>query len=126
MINWIAASSALIIIIAALRRILSGRIALRLQYALWLVVLVRLFFPLELGSLPFALSNAVEQIPIVQEFEDIQNVQVLEHTESGAVVGYTGTSDETAPLQIYDKKTDAEFTHIENTLKFRVFFVFLG
>ncbi|MBR3705487.1 MAG: M56 family metallopeptidase [Firmicutes bacterium] len=119
MINWIAASSALIIIIAALRRILSGRIALRLQYALWLVVLVRLFFPLELGSLPFALSNAVEQIPIVQEFEDIQNVQVLEHTESGAVVGYTGTSDETAPLQIYDKKTDAEFTHIENTLKFR-------
>ncbi|MBQ6899418.1 MAG: M56 family metallopeptidase [Firmicutes bacterium] len=119
MINWIAASSALIIIIASLRRILSGRIALRLQYALWLVVLVRLFFPLELGSLPFALSNAVEQIPIVQEFEDIQNVQVLEHTESGAVVGYTGTSDETAPLQIYDKKTDAEFAHIENTLKFR-------
>jgi len=88
MINWIAASSALIIIIAALRRILSGRIALRLQYVLWLVVLVRLFFPLEFGSLPFALSNTVERIPIVQEFEDIQNVQVLEHTESGAVVGY--------------------------------------
>jgi len=119
MINWIAASSALIIIVALLRRILRGRIALRLQYALWLVVLVRLLFPLELGSLPFALSNAVEQIPVVQEFGDIQDMQTIEHTESGAVVGYTGTPDETAPLQIYDKKTDAEFTHIENTLKLR-------
>jgi len=119
MINWIISSSVLIIITVALRLVLKGRISLRLQYALWLIVLVRLLFPLELGSMPFSLSNTVQQIPIVQEFEDIQDVDVLEHLDSGAVLGYSGTPDETAPLQIYDNKTDEEFTHINNALKFR-------
>ena len=36
MIEWIVSSSALIALVVLLRRLLRGRICLRLQYALWL------------------------------------------------------------------------------------------
>ena len=42
MIELIISSSALILIVITLRYILKGKISLRLQYALWVVVLVRL------------------------------------------------------------------------------------
>ena len=48
MTEWIVTSSVLILIIAALRYLLRGRISLRLQYALWAVVLLRLLLPVQL------------------------------------------------------------------------------
>ena len=42
MIEFLISSSALILALAALRRLLRNRISARLQYALWLLVLVRL------------------------------------------------------------------------------------
>ena len=45
MTEWIITSSLLIAIVLLVRRLFRGRLSLRLQYALWLVVLVRLLIP---------------------------------------------------------------------------------
>ena len=45
MIEWIASSSVLILILVILRYSLKGKISLRLQYALWSLALVRLLVP---------------------------------------------------------------------------------
>ena len=45
MMQWIVSSSVLILVVIALRYVLRGKLSLRMQYALWLLVLVRLLVP---------------------------------------------------------------------------------
>ncbi len=45
MIEWMVTSSFLILVVMVLRFLLKGRIGLRLQYSLWLLVLLRLLIP---------------------------------------------------------------------------------
>ncbi len=61
MIAWIVSSSALILAVLALRAALRGRISLRLQYALWLLVLVRLLVPVNFGASSLSIMNALPQ-----------------------------------------------------------------
>ena len=61
MAEWIVTSSVLIVTVVALRCLLRGRINLRLQYALWAVVLLRLLLPFQLGHSSFSVLNAVEE-----------------------------------------------------------------
>lgn len=49
MTTWIISSSVLILTVIALRRLLRGRISLGMQYALWLLVLMRLLAPVSIG-----------------------------------------------------------------------------
>ena len=60
MIEWIISSCVLIVVIMLLRRLLKGHISLRLQYALWVVVCVRLLVPVQLGASSMSVMNAVE------------------------------------------------------------------
>ena len=60
MIEWAIASSVLILLVLALRRVLMGKISLRLQYGLWALVLVRLLVPVSFGSTAVSVLNAVE------------------------------------------------------------------
>ena len=66
MTEWIVTSSVLIAAIAALRCLLRGRISLRLQYALWAVVLLRLLLPVQLGHSSLSVLNAVETSTLPQ------------------------------------------------------------
>lgn len=50
MVEWIVSSSVLILIVTLLQFLLKGKIALRLQYALWALVLVRLLVPVSFGQ----------------------------------------------------------------------------
>ena len=68
MTQWILSSSVLILGVLVLRQILKGRISLRLQYALWLLVLIRLLCPVNFFQSSMSVQNVVE--PIRQ-----QNVQ---------------------------------------------------
>lgn len=64
--QWIISSSVLIAAVIALRFALRGRIALRAQYALWLLVLVRLLVPVSFGTSALSVANAVpERTPVV-------------------------------------------------------------
>lgn len=61
MLEWIVSSSALILAVALLRRLLRGKIGPRLQYALWLIVLARLLVPVSFGSAGVSVQNLVRE-----------------------------------------------------------------
>ena len=61
MTAWIISSSVLILTVMALRRVLQGRIRLGMQYALWLLVLVRLLVPVNFGASSLSVMNAVPE-----------------------------------------------------------------
>ena len=59
MAEWIISSSALILAVVLLRRVLRGRLSPRLQYALWALVLVRLLVPVSFGAAGMSVQNLV-------------------------------------------------------------------
>lgn len=59
MTTWIISASVLLAAVILLRLALRGRIAPRLQYALWGLVLLRLLLPVSLGAAPFSVLNAL-------------------------------------------------------------------
>lgn len=71
MLEWILSASVLILMIIGLRYLLKGKISLRLQYALWALVLLRLLIPVSFGSSQLSAANAVETVfpqePIFQQ-----------------------------------------------------------
>ncbi|WP_294517857.1 M56 family metallopeptidase [uncultured Pseudoflavonifractor sp.] len=62
MTEILVTSSVLIVVIALLRLVLRGKISQRVQYALWLLVAVRLLVPVSLVSSPVSVMNAVEPV----------------------------------------------------------------
>lgn len=58
MMEWIVTSSVLILVVLVLRALLRGKISLRIQYALWLVVAVRLLVPISLWKAPLPVAAA--------------------------------------------------------------------
>ena len=71
MMQWIVSSSVLILVVIALRYVLRGKLSLRMQYALWLLVLVRLLVPVSFGASDLSVMNAVpERAPTVQQGTD--------------------------------------------------------
>ena len=61
MIQILISSSLLILVLVALRKLLRGKISLHLQYALWLIVAVRLLVPVQFGTASFSLSSISEK-----------------------------------------------------------------
>ena len=59
MISWMITSSVLIAVVLLLRRVLKGRVSQRLQYLLWLPVLVRLLIPFSFGSSKMSVLNTL-------------------------------------------------------------------
>ena len=59
MLEWILSSAALCALVIGLRYLLRGRIGLRLQYALWGLVLLRLLLPVSFGGSRLSLMNAL-------------------------------------------------------------------
>lgn len=56
--------------VIAMRYILRGKISLRLQYALWVLVLVRLLIPISFGSTSFSAMSVVEKTGIYASAEE--------------------------------------------------------
>ena len=57
-------ASALILAVLALRRLCRGRVSARVQYALWLVVLLRLLIPLPLPKSRFSAAGAANRLAV--------------------------------------------------------------
>lgn len=78
MTQWIISSSMLIAVVIALRFFLRGKISLRLQYALWLLVLVRLLVPMNFGTSDLSVMNAVpDRLPSIQQSVTIPTENVV-------------------------------------------------
>lgn len=67
MTELIITSSVLILVVISLRHFLKGKISLRLQYALWALVLVRLLLPVSPLESPISVMNAIETAASVHE-----------------------------------------------------------
>lgn len=88
MIEWVVSSCILILAVIALRYLLRGRISLRLQYALWLLVLARLLLPVSFGSTDISVMSVVEKAPAVQAVESVREVDTIWQAHDGSVEGY--------------------------------------
>ena len=78
MVEWIVSSSVLIAVVILLRFTLKGKISLRLQYALWAVVLARLLVPVSFGNTAISVGNLTQK---AATSEPIKFVSALSETE---------------------------------------------
>lgn len=114
MMQWIVSSSVLILVVIALRYVLRGKLSLRMQYALWLLVLVRLLVPVSFGASDLSVMNAVpERAPTVQQGIYRQDI-VGERNDVPANAGTVGvpaqSMNEAAPPNLVQNVTTATVT----------------
>lgn len=112
--QWIVSSSVLILVVIALRYVLRGKLSLRMQYALWLLVLVRLLVPVSFGASDLSVMNAVpERAPTVQQGIYRQDI-VGERSDAPANAGTVGvpaqSMNEAAPPNLVQNVTTATVT----------------
>ena len=69
--EWILSSSLLIAAVLAVRFLLRGKISLRLQYALWTVVLVRLLLPVQLFTSSFGAGSIAKEVDIAEPVRQV-------------------------------------------------------
>ena len=120
MIEWMVSSCILILAVIALRYLLRGRISLRLQYALWLLVLARLLLPVSFGSTDISVMSVVERAPVVQAAESIRDVDVIWQAGNGTVQGHPiGGAVSNTVVLAEPSAADAQFGHMENALTLR-------
>lgn len=75
-------SSVLILALLALRQLFRRTVSRRMQYALWLLVLVRLLVPLNVGTLAHNVLSAAEPVQaVVEERLDTPVLYVQDGTE---------------------------------------------
>ncbi len=141
MTEWIISSSVLILVIIALRKLLRGKVGLRLQYALWGIVLLRLVIPFSLFDSGMSVMNAMEKfsgIELAQTAEQISSpiggVDELSYSQyvydtnsadldnpisyTGTITGYhSGDSDHNFPTLIASEATREEFEQLETAVK---------
>lgn len=120
MIEWVVSSCILILAVIALRYLLRGRISLRLQYALWLLVLARLLLPVSFGSTDISVMSVVEKAPAVQAVESVREVDTIWQAHDGSVEGYpAGPLMPDTPVTVAPSVTNDQFSHMENALTLR-------
>lgn len=79
MLTWIISSSVLILTILGIRLIFKGKISMRLQYALWAIVMVRLLFPGSIMESSFSVMNAVDVTESQETTNDNKNIFGIEN-----------------------------------------------
>lgn len=117
MTEWIITSSALILIVLALRGLLKGKISLRLQYGLWALVLVRLLFPFSITESTMSLGNVAEDIrlqPIVQRTDTA--VRQYESAYDEIVSRYEELGITVTPAQTRQEAQDRIYSDTYNTM----------
>ena len=61
MSEWIVTSSVLIAVVILIRFVFRKRLSLRVRYALWLAVALRLFLPVTISESPFSILNLLPE-----------------------------------------------------------------
>lgn len=96
MLEWIVSSSVLAALMIVLRYLLRGHISLRLQYSIWLILLLRLLLPVSLGTSPVSVANA---LPQAAEFNYVQTNQSQGDDGSVYITPPQVDSDTSVPAQ---------------------------
>lgn len=106
MIECIITSSVLIVIITTIRILFREKISRRLQYALWGLVLLRLFLPFSLFDSPFSVMNVlpdrilnVKQSVSTPFIRDISNAESMSINYFGNIELFENKAVTTAPTK---------------------------
>lgn len=92
-------SSALILALLALRQLFRRTVSRRMQYALWLLVLVRLLVPVNVGTLAHNVLSAAEPVQaVVEERLDTPVLYVQDGTERRPAQLFPGKESQGEPL----------------------------
>ncbi len=84
MLEWIITSSVLIVTVLFVRRIFRGKISLRLQYGVWLIVLVRLLLPFMIADSDVSIMNFIGFLQEETNVEDGSDVADMSGTGADA------------------------------------------
>ena len=93
MLAWIVTSSVLIIAMIVIRKIFLGKISLKLQYGLWILVLVRLLCPVMIGNSSFSVLNLIEESELTDEARKELGSFSFETEESGSTDAWKGSKE---------------------------------
>lgn len=118
-LSMILSASLLILVLALLRRVLRGRVSLRLQYGLWLLVALRLLVPVELGSLDFSVSSVADTarleqritaatLPLGPAMTTQPSPSTIPNTEAPASPTVTAPPAESSPMLPTEGEPQAE------------------
>lgn len=77
LLEWVATSAALILVVLVLRALLGKRVSACLRYALWAVVLVRLLVPVQLFTSPIAGTWVLSESRIERTVVDVPPAPTL-------------------------------------------------
>ena len=100
-------SSVLILALALLRILLRGKISPRLQFALWLLVAVRLLVPVSLGQSAASVMNYVPQQQMSEILEDASIPAQVPQQVTALPVEGTAFTDEVLPAEASQTATEA-------------------
>lgn len=64
MTDWITSASVLILLVVGMRYLFQGKISLKLQYALWLFVAIRLLLPISFGDSVLSVENVTNELKV--------------------------------------------------------------
>lgn len=117
MTEWIFTSSALILIVIALRGLLLGKLRPMIRYCLWGLVLIRLLMPFSLFESAFSLGNALQNLTqqadsALEQYESAQDQVIRQHTQEGISMTPSQIREETRQ-QVYDDTYAAISDHYE-------------
>lgn len=119
MLEWIISSSVLIAVIILLRSVLKGKISLRLQYALWALVLVRLLLPFSFGSSTLSIMNQVERSDVYQEViapeGHTPGITLPQQSAVGNIVPTVPNNNPAPPVTLPDSGTDTGNSETEQS-----------
>lgn len=82
---WIASSSVLIIAVLIIRAVFGKRMSAGLRYALWGLVLLRLFIPGTVFQSPVSVQNAVMQSEPARVYETAKDYSAFKEADDGVI-----------------------------------------
>ena len=102
-------SSLLILVLIALRYLLQGKISPRVQYALWLLVVVRLLVPISLPGTAFSVLNLLPQTQAAEVHIPQQSTSdVAVPPDSGTADASAAQTDDAAPEGVAPDRPERE------------------
>ena len=132
MTEWILSSSLLVLIIAALRKLLRGRVKPLLQYSLWGIVLLRLLVPFSFFESSFSAMNLLSTLRPVEIMQTVEELgayddfvldadhpadnEAFENYPGSIEAYHYGDSDRSFPTTVLTDVTKAEFMQLEKAV----------
>lgn len=123
MVEWIVSSSVLIAVVILLRFVLKGKINLRLQYALWALVLARLLVPVSFGDTALSVGNLTQKAATSEPAQIVSALSEIELPKMSYQAAYNEVAKEYAdrgikiedmPLEEYAETVDYEIMNKMN------------